>query len=73
MYSLHLRGGCSLDFLEEMLSRKQQMGNVDLNRYTPEQYLAMGIEGAYYDRDGRIQFAPPGLRGRRSTISPANN
>ena len=58
-----LRGGSefSLDNLEELVKRKELTGAVNLQRYTPEQYREMGIDGAYYDSEGRINFAPPGF------------
>ncbi len=55
-----LRGGSSLDDLELMVQRKELSGEINLQRYTPEQYKAMGIDGAYYDANGCINFAPPG-------------
>jgi hypothetical protein len=57
-----LKGGSqSLDELEAMVERKERSGEINLQRYTPEQYQAMGIEGAYYDVNGCINFAPPGF------------
>ena len=55
-----LRGGSSLDDMELMVQRKEMSGEANLQRYTPEQYRAMGIEGAYYDANRCINFAPPG-------------
>ncbi len=51
-----------------MVQRKEASGEVNLQRYTPDQYRAMGIEGAYYDAYGRINFAPPGNTTETHTV-----
>jgi hypothetical protein len=54
-------GGDSGDYWDQLLQRQEHTGSANPQRYTPEQYREMGIDGAYYDSNGCIQFAPPGV------------